>query len=212
MTSGEIEEKLAYLLDRQEILDLMTTYCRAVDRLDREMLLSVYHEDGIDDHVNFVGGREEFWDWVSNQALTHFVSCNHHISNHIAEIDGDTAHAETYFIVGVLNKVGAPFTLVGGRYIDRLEKRNGKWGIVARNMIPDWWAPSINTIEGAKTPEGAPNFHFLKPYEWEIAATAPAPARNKSDTSYTRPLTIPKERVEHYQRIKGANMPDATGL
>jgi hypothetical protein len=30
-------------------------YSRAIDRLDRELLLSVYHEDAVDDHGVFVG-------------------------------------------------------------------------------------------------------------------------------------------------------------
>ena len=44
MTHEEIEQKLTYLLDRQEIADVITTYCRAVDRLDREALDRAYHE------------------------------------------------------------------------------------------------------------------------------------------------------------------------
>jgi hypothetical protein len=40
------------------------TYSRGIDRLDRELLMSVYHEDAIDDHGVFVGNREEFADWA----------------------------------------------------------------------------------------------------------------------------------------------------
>ena len=39
-------DRLQELLDRQDILDCVHRYCRAVDRFDREMLLSVYHPPG----------------------------------------------------------------------------------------------------------------------------------------------------------------------
>ena len=54
--AGEIQ----HLIDRQAILDCLTRYGRGVDRFDRELVLSAYHPDAIDDHGAFVGTREEF--------------------------------------------------------------------------------------------------------------------------------------------------------
>ena len=49
--------------DRQEIYDCIMRYCRGIDRLDREVLLSAYHPDAIDDHGStYVGGVEGFAD------------------------------------------------------------------------------------------------------------------------------------------------------
>src|SRR5882724_2908499 len=45
---------LRQLLDRQAILDCLHRYTRGVDRLDRQLLLSAYHADAIDDHGLFV--------------------------------------------------------------------------------------------------------------------------------------------------------------
>ena len=51
--------------DRQEIYDCIMRYCRGIDRLDRETLLSAYHPDAIDDHGStYVGGIEGFADAV----------------------------------------------------------------------------------------------------------------------------------------------------
>ena len=36
------------LKDRQEIYDCIMRYCRGIDRLDRDMLLSAYHPDAVD--------------------------------------------------------------------------------------------------------------------------------------------------------------------
>jgi hypothetical protein len=41
-------QRLRCLLDRQAILDCVHNYCRALDRLDRALLLSVYHPDAIE--------------------------------------------------------------------------------------------------------------------------------------------------------------------
>lgn len=201
MTLEEMERKLTYLMDRQEILDCINRYCRGVDRLDKEMVMSAYHPDAIDDHLMFVGSPDEFWTWVQNMHSSYHSSTQHMIGNHLAEIDGDVAHAETYLSYSGMNKTGAPFSAIGGRYIDRLERRNGKWGIVARKYVVDWVAPSINTVEGSKTPEGAPNYDCVQPFEIKIAESASQPSRDSSDPSYERPLQINPERKRNYDRL-----------
>ena len=45
--------------------DCLTRYSRRIDRMDRELLLSAYHEDAIDDHGTFVGNREELADYAA---------------------------------------------------------------------------------------------------------------------------------------------------
>jgi len=201
MSPQEMEAKLTYLLDRDAIRDLVTNYCRGVDRFDRDLLLSVYHPDAKDDHGLFVGGREDFWTWVQHMHDTHHHLTQHYVANQHVEICGAVAHAETYFIYAALNKAGQPFSLHGGRYVDRLEKRDGKWAIAERLMFGEWSAPSINTEAGAKTPEGGSNRRNVKPHELEVAGRRKAkPARDGSDPSYQRPLSIPQERFEDYEQ------------
>jgi len=43
------------LLDRFAIENILTSYARAIDRLDIELLKSLYHEDARDDHAWFEG-------------------------------------------------------------------------------------------------------------------------------------------------------------
>lgn len=202
MTLEEMQEKLTYLLDRQDILDVIVRYCRGVDRLDREMVLSAYHPDAVDDHTMFVGSPDEFWTWVSKMHGENHSATQHLIANHHCEIDGDIAHCETYLAYSGMNKTGAPFSAIGGRYIDRMEKRRGLWAIAARQYIVDWVAPSINTVEGSKTPEGGANYDCLAPWEFKVAETAPTPARDQTDPSYRRPLAIDPERVSGYRRLR----------
>lgn len=204
MNSKEIEAKLSYLLDRQEIYDVAARYCRAADRLDRPLLLSVYHEDAIDDHSMFVGGPADFFEWWLGKRRTCYSSSHHTIGNQTVEIEGNTAHVETYFIWAGTNLDGAPFSLFGGRYVDRMEKRDGRWAIVSRDMITDWAAPSVNTPEAVGTKAGEPNTGYLEPHEVVVAAGASQASATRNDPSYLRPLVVPEWRVRQYSESKRA--------
>ncbi len=166
---------MSQLQDRQDILDCITRFCRGVDRLDRDLILSAYHPDAVDDHGIFVGGREDFTDWLLS-AAGKIQSSSHMITNHSCEIDGDVAHAETYVLTASM-----PMKLSAGRYIDRLEKRGGVWRIAVRKLVLDWWMPTDGGATGI-TPD-------------MINAAGP-PRRDKRDPSYERPLAIAKERMK----------------
>src|SRR5690242_5947713 len=58
------DPEIQALLDRQALHDLAMRYAQAIDRRDRELLLSVYHEDAIDHHgTMFEGSPKAFADW-----------------------------------------------------------------------------------------------------------------------------------------------------
>ena len=57
---GTLENNVQLLIDHQEIEQVLKLYCRAIDRLDVELLKSIYHPDGTDDHGSFVGNAQEF--------------------------------------------------------------------------------------------------------------------------------------------------------
>ena len=202
MTHEEIVKNLTYVLDRQAIYDCIANYSRLVDRLDRSVLYKVYHKDAVDDHNMFVGTPEDFFDWVYELHTSEQISTQHNVGAHLCEIDGDSAHAETYFTYGAMNRERAPATLTGGRYFDRLEKRDGKWGVVARKFVLDWAVPAINTREKFQTPEGAMHLPDLKPFELAIAAGTAQSARDESDPSYERPLRVSPDRIHDYARLK----------
>lgn len=202
MTLTDIERKLDHLLDREAIRDVVMNYARAVDRLDHDLLTSVYHPDALDDHAGFVGDRDALWSFLNDLHGRFHKVTQHYITNHIAEIDGDTAHAESYFIFVALNADGQPFTLLGGRYVDRLEKRDGKWAIVRRLSLGEWAAPSINTAEGAATPEGGPNRRYLEDFMVEVIRGQDKASRGADDPSYRRPLEISPSRRQQYEDLK----------
>jgi ketosteroid isomerase-like protein len=177
---SDTDAMVRMLSDRQAIRDCLATYCRAVDRLDRELLLSVYHDDAIDDHGVFVGDREAFADWVIDFHARAQHSTQHIITNHSCELDGDVAHTETYWMFAAMNKQGAPLTLSGGRYIDRFERRDGRWAIALRKVVGDW--------------NGAPGKAWMSREGRAALNSGGRPSRDHGDPSYERPLTFDESR------------------
>lgn len=176
------EAALRRLLDRQDILDCITRYCRGVDRFDRDLLLSAYHPDAVDDHGTFVGSPEDFWEWVQNIHGAEQLRTMHSIANHTCDIDGDIAHAETYCLYFGSNR-DHTVDFCGNRYIDRLERRDGVWKIAVRVCVVDFFAPLAD-------PSIMPEY-FRKAMH-ELMNNAPA-GRSREDASYMRPLTVERE-------------------
>ncbi|MGQ4601312.1 nuclear transport factor 2 family protein [Nocardia sp. R6R-6] len=198
MTADEkMVRQLQRLLDKQEILEVVTRFARAADRLDRDLFLSTYHPDAEDDHAVFVGGREEFYEWMESTLREQRHSTHHFIGNHSVEIDGAEAHAETYFIASSMTKIGKPFSMVGGRYIDHLVKEDETWTIRRRLVLTDWQLPVSNPPEGAEQ-QPAPLDHFPA-RERALAESRELPSRDRLDPSYRRPLTISAQRLARYR-------------
>lgn len=176
-----MEQMVRELWDKQKIREAVTRYTRGVDRMDRDLFLSAYHPDAVDDHGFFVGGPVDFWAWV-NRYHTNAQSAHQHvITNHWSEVDGATAHAETYWMLAGMDAKDMSLTLGGGRYIDRLEKRDGEWRIAARKCVAEWG--------------GSPAPSKLAPEFMAMLRESGVIVRDKSDASYARPLTVPEERL-----------------
>ena len=167
------QQRLLDQIDRFEILDCLTRYTRGMDRLDRELARSAYHDGAIDDHVGFVGGVEEFLDWAFGYHGGQ-VRHQHYLANQSIELDGNQAHVETYYMfVGTERDPAAPLTVFGGRYVDRFERRDDKWGITVRLCLVEWATDPTSLL-----PEGATDM---------LVATGTV-ARDRTDSSYERPL------------------------
>lgn len=172
---------LQELYDRQKIHEVVTNYCRAVDRMDRDLLLSCYHPDAIDDHGFFVGGPEAFWQWAGHYHGNAQASHQHIITNHSCELTGDTAHTETYWMFAAMDAKDFSLSIGGGRYLDRMERRSGQWRIAARKCVADWG--------GVPVPSKVP------PEFMAMLRGGGVVARDRSDASYERPLNVDPARI-----------------
>ena len=166
--------RLERLADRQDILDCETRFSRGLDRFDRAIFLSAFHADATIAAGSFVGGPVELYEWASAMHDAGQEATHHALLNHSCEIDGATAHAETYYLFAARNRDASNW-IAGGRYIDRLEKRDGAWRIAMRTNVIEW----SGVLPTMPLPFGdVADIHGNG-----------APTRGKDDPSYRRPLT-----------------------
>jgi len=174
-TLDALQRDTRYLLDRTEILDCVARHARGCDRHDIDLITSAYHPDGVDEHGHAINAGPDYGSWANaTHAETSRVH-THNITTHSAEIDGDTAHAESYVIVVLIGADGKSAQFITGRYIDRLERRDGQWRIAVRR----------STVEGMFLADArvlGSSFFTEKGY---LVGT-----RDQSDLSYRRPLTV----------------------
>jgi hypothetical protein len=135
-----VDPELRRLADKDQIRDVLYTYCRGIDRCDEALVRSVYHPGATDDHGAFSGSGEAFAAWVIPMLLRDFSATMHTLGNILIELEGDAAHVESYFHAyhRVPRPAGDRDLVVGGRYVDRFERRSGVWKIASRTVVLDW--------------------------------------------------------------------------
>ena len=126
---------------KQEIYEVLCRYCRALDRMDRDMARAVWHADGTAlYHDLYEGSGRGFVDWVW-QAHAVMERHSHQIANHLILVDGDAATSEAYVTVTLWTRPdddGSQQEIVArGRYLDQWSLRAGQWAIDHREHVLD---------------------------------------------------------------------------
>ncbi|GAB4482326.1 MAG: hypothetical protein OHK0018_13910 [Erythrobacter tepidarius] len=142
---------LTEVADRLAIAETLALYCRGIDRCDAEQLSAVFTPDA---RIDYGDGAKPIAEAIPSlmAGLGAMRLTQHNISNTVMRIAGDTARAETNCVA--LHLIPAPQgeieVVVGGRYLDRLEKREGRWRIAERFYVMDWnrTAPSTMVLHG----------------------------------------------------------------
>jgi ketosteroid isomerase-like protein len=157
----EHSDLLQELLDKQALLELVTRYCRAVDRCDFDLLLSCYHPEAVDDHATFVGRPEDMFPPILER-MRLLPPTQHIISNATFEIRGDVALGEIYTGVRTSDATGDYKHGGFGRSLDRYERRDGAWRIAHRQVIIEWFDPGPDrerpTIDVSKKSREDPSY------------------------------------------------------
>jgi hypothetical protein len=176
---ADLLARLERLADRQDILDCLTRFSRAMDRFDRELFLSAFHPDATIAAGSFVGGPVALYDWSMALHEAGQVATHHNLLNLTCEIDGDTAHTETYYLFVGRNRDESNW-IAGGRYIDRLERRGAAWKIALRTNAIEW----SGIVPTMPIPfADVPDIHVNG-----------APSRSRDDPSYQRPLANRRDK------------------
>ena len=170
----QLRRDVRYLTDRAAILDCVAAHARGCDRYDVELLTGTYHHDGVDVHGDTVNAGPAYAGWANEVHRSTAANHLHNITTHTCEIDGDEAHAESYVMVTLLSPDASTATVMCGRYIDRLTRREGRWRIAVRRA----------TVEVAFTADAR-----LLQSRFFVAQGYEQGTRDRSDRSYERPLT-----------------------
>jgi hypothetical protein len=150
---------LQALLDRQAITEVLYLYCRACDRADEALMHSCFHPGSLHRHGGFNGTSADFVA-MATKIIARARVTKHTLTNVLVELDGDRAFSESHYCA--YHRLVAPGTGVeednfsGGRYLDRFERRDGRWRIVERLGLLDYERFEAPTERGfAKLPPTA---------------------------------------------------------
>jgi hypothetical protein len=138
------DDRIDQLVSRAEIAEVVIRYVRAIDRMDEVLLRSCFHPDSRHRHGAFEGLSFDFCSRAM-EICRQVVATHHQLGPVSIELAGDTAYAETYFTAHhrfgeVPPPGGRPHEdrFMGGRYVDRFERRDGVWKIAERTGVNDW--------------------------------------------------------------------------
>ena len=156
LSAKEIAD-LRALLAKQAIKELVVKYSRAADRHDDLAMRDLYHSDALDDHgCYFSGLAMEFIDKLPEiQAPMKIL--HHNVTTHNIELSpSNENYAEGEVYILAMHQAETPEGLIdfiiGGRYLDKYEKRAGQWRFSHRAILADWCKlakPSDITLDDA---------------------------------------------------------------
>ncbi|MGE0115065.1 MAG: nuclear transport factor 2 family protein [Steroidobacteraceae bacterium] len=166
---------IRWLLDREAVRDVLTRYTRGLDRHDAILIASAFWPDAQINYGNtFSGLRDKFVAWSIADDKERFIAHTHNVTNQTIDFDGNIAHVETY-LIGIEQRRSREVQVLAGRYIDRLERRDGEWRISVREFVLDTMGLADGSgFEPGKSCRGA------------------CGVMDRNDLSYARPL---KRRV-----------------
>jgi hypothetical protein len=134
--------ELQGLIDDRAIRDVILRYCRGVDRMDRELVRSCYHDGATDSHGSFEGSVDDYLEWVW-KVLGRYSMTQHFVANCLVELlDDQRATVETYGVA--LHRSDehpddpTRNLVTGFRFVDRFELRDSEWRIIRRVGVTEW--------------------------------------------------------------------------
>ncbi|WP_412520793.1 nuclear transport factor 2 family protein [Actinomadura madurae] len=138
-----MSDKVAEREAKIEITEILHRYCRAVDRGDWDTVREGYHDDAIENHGPYQGGVDGFIDFVKSRAEDPAVIRLHHLTTINITVVGDVAYSEAYYtcpgrLAGADEQGVGALRVIDGRYVDRFERRNGKWRVAHRVAVVDF--------------------------------------------------------------------------
>lgn len=198
------EATLETLETDSAILENELRYTRGLDRHDEGMIRDAYWPEA---KVSYGTLRPvpELAVWANESHSTR-AGHQHHVTSLTLDVEGDTAHEEGYilFTADLIRdtkfdtkgtptpgrlKAGTKASLGTGRYVNRYERRNGMWKMIAHEYVHD-----VTVL--------------FEPVD--LCATACLGRWDTTDISYLRPLQPLSEEVRRQRAELGKKPRNAT--
>jgi hypothetical protein len=144
-------QELRVYLDREKIRDCIARLARGEDRRDADLISACCWPDSTSDYGVFFGTFAEYLAWVVPGSPAIPVT-QHALAQSVIDLQGDAALAETQVTSYHRINMGEEERdiVIGGRYLDRLERRGGEWRIAKRVMLYDWYQDFGASIDWSK--------------------------------------------------------------
>jgi hypothetical protein len=149
---------------------------RGFDRNDVELMRSAFWPDV---QINYGKQSNTFDEFVVthlNQHTATLKAWGHLLTNETVDLAGDVAHVETYVTRLSSSKSDSRSMIISGRYVDRVERRNGEWRIALREFVPHFFTETNTALDA-----------YIKESSWSPSACGMG-TWDRRDPSYRRPL------------------------
>lgn len=149
--------QLQALMAREMIRDRLALVARGEDRRDAALLTACFWPGARCDFGIFAGSFAEYLTWVVPGSSA-IVITQHSLGQVLIELAGDTAQAETHVTAYHRIHMGEQERdmMIGGRYLDRLERRGEDWRIAERTMLYDWIQDTASSVDWRQGLMGIP--------------------------------------------------------
>jgi SnoaL-like domain len=159
------------LIAKSEIREVLHDYCRSMDRLDRDLCVSVFHPEAeLFYEGMFAGTAPEFFQWIFERHQS-VRACSHQLTSTTIRVAGDRAVSETYGTIAIQSDGDEGWTeerTTRGRYLDTWSRRNQRWAIERRHHVVDMRSTHCVRAEttdisghGARRDKDDPSYRLL---------------------------------------------------
>jgi hypothetical protein len=135
------QAQMELLADRLAIIELTHRYCWALDSKNWDLLDQVFLPDARGDLRSAVPieGRDAIRARIS-RSIEPLDATQHTVSNHMIDIDGDSATSRCYLHSQHVRHAaeGGVLFVIAGRYEDQLVRTPEGWRIAFRRLVEVW--------------------------------------------------------------------------
>jgi SnoaL-like domain len=142
----EITASAQRAADRYLVEDLTKRYAQGIDRRDWAAVDRCFSPEARVEGTRFRGAYPEY---ISNlrPSVERFRTTMHYVTNQLTEFTGETtAHVVTYAMAFHLGSDTDDF-VIGVRYLDDVERKEGDWWITKRIVEGVWQRPLAGQVQ-----------------------------------------------------------------